>query len=57
MNFFQTYQKTQLNLALQHFNSLKVNGILYFIIDLGVQGKQRWKTDGTAQGTVFIANI
>ncbi|WP_019508804.1 hypothetical protein [Pleurocapsa sp. PCC 7319] len=57
MNFSQTNQISQLNLALQNFNSLKVEGIFYFVVDLGIQGKQRWKTDGTAKGTVFVANI
>ncbi len=57
MNYSQTNQNTKLNLYLSHFNAQEVDGILYFIVDLGIDGKQLWKTDGTTAGTVFVFNI
>jgi ELWxxDGT repeat protein len=33
------------------------NGALYFAADDGVHGKELWKTDGTASGTVLVKDI
>ena len=57
MNFLQSSQKTQLDSQLTDFNALEVDGILFFSVDMGKDGKQLWKTDGTPQGTVFIRNL
>ncbi len=57
LKFLQSTQKTQLNSQLPDFNALEVDGILFFCVDMGKDGKQLWKTDGTPQGTVFIRNL
>jgi len=36
-------------------NDQEIDGILYFTVDLGIKGKQKWKTDGV--NTVFVANV
>jgi ELWxxDGT repeat protein len=33
------------------------NGALYFIADDGVTGRELWKTDGTAAGTVLVKDL
>ena len=33
------------------------NGVVYFMADDGVNGKELWKSDGTASGTVLVKNI
>ena len=55
MKHLTTKQYTKLNSSLPNCNSYEIDGILYFTIDLGVQGKQCWKTDGV--NTVLIASI
>src|SRR5262249_56022389 len=34
-----------------------VNGTIFFTADDGVQGVELWKSDGTAAGTVMVADI
>ncbi|MGV2831828.1 hypothetical protein [Myxosarcina sp. GI1(2024)] len=55
MKYSQRTQLTQLNSQLFHFDAEEISGVLYFTIDLGTKGKQRWKTDG--KNTVFVADI
>ncbi|MFB8790888.1 MAG: ELWxxDGT repeat protein [Potamolinea sp.] len=38
-------------------NFTNVNGTLYFTASNGTNGIELWKTDGTASGTVFVADI
>ena len=33
------------------------NGVVYFMADDGINGKELWKSDGTAIGTVLVKNI
>src|SRR5262249_42773990 len=42
------------NADLQFIN---VNGTLFFVADDGLHGSELWKTDGTAAGTVMVADI
>src|SRR5262245_41433484 len=34
-----------------------VNGTLFFVADDGVKGRELWKSDGTAAGTVLVKDI
>ena len=36
---------------------VNVNGLLYFTADNGVNGRELWKSDGTAAGTVLVKDI
>jgi ELWxxDGT repeat protein len=38
-------------------NFMNVNGTLYFHADDGVHGRELWKSDGTAAGTVLVKDI
>ena len=38
-------------------NLTSVNGILYFTADNGSDGRELWRSDGTAEGTSMIMNI
>src|SRR5262249_27039093 len=38
-------------------NPTNVNGTIFFTADDGVQGAELWKSDGTAAGTVMVADI
>ncbi len=55
MKYSPTRQNTQLNNELLDFNAQEVNGVLYFTVNFGTKGKQRWKTDG--KNTVFVTNV
>ena len=55
MKDLTTKQYTKLNSSLPYFNSQEINGILYFTIDLGIKGKQCWKTDGV--NTVLVTTV
>jgi ELWxxDGT repeat protein len=33
------------------------NGVVYFMADDGINGKELWKSDGTSSGTVLVKNI
>lgn len=57
MKFNSKSQNTELNLNLADCDAIEIDGILYFTIDLGIRGKQRWKTDGTPAGTVFVSMV
>ncbi|MFN6566016.1 ELWxxDGT repeat protein [Dendronalium sp. ChiSLP03b] len=37
--------------------AINVNGTLYFIADDGIYGRELWKSDGTATGTVLVKDI
>jgi ELWxxDGT repeat protein len=40
------------------FNALtNVNGTLFFVADDGVNGRELWRSDGTADGTVLVKDI
>lgn len=47
MNFPQNTHDTLIDLKMSLFDVQEVDGILYFTVDFGIRGKQRWKTDGT----------
>ena len=35
----------------------KINGILYFVADDGIRGKELWKSDGTPENTILVKDI
>lgn len=39
------------------YNFVNVNGMLYFTADNGINGRELWKSDGTAAGTVLVKDI
>lgn len=55
MNSFDYQSNSQLDLYYPpQIQAKTVNGILYFTVDRGLDDPQSWKTDGTAEGTVFV---
>ena len=52
---YQATQYTKPNFGWHNFDAQEVDGVLYFTVDLGSKGKQRWKSDGIS--TVFVASI
>ena len=57
MNDITTICVKKQKIILPSIDAQEVNGILYFTIDRGNDYKEHWKTDGTPNGTVFIAKI
>ncbi|MDJ0589300.1 MAG: hypothetical protein QNJ72_04785 [Pleurocapsa sp. MO_226.B13] len=57
MNSITTICGKKQKTILPSINAQEVNGILYFTVERGKNCKEQWKTDGTANGTVFIAKI
>lgn len=55
MKYSQTKQITRLECQSPLSDIQAVNGVLYFTVDLGKNGKQRWKNDGTH--SVFVAYL
>lgn len=48
---------TQPRTILPSINAREINGVLHFVVDRGNNCQEYWKTDGTRNGTVFVAKI
>ena len=55
MKHFQKRQSTHLHHESPISDIQAIDGILYFTVNLGKKGKQRWKNNGTK--SIFVAHL
>lgn len=57
MNRTQAICTQEPKTIIPQINAQEINGMLYFMVERGNNSKEYWKTNGTPNGTVFIAKI